>query len=84
METLLQAINDNANSFYGKARVTNENGTITLISYTTKVAQIKDGKATVFNTHSQTTLRHIKEFLKQNGFIAENKAQILEDYKEVA
>lgn len=30
---------------------------------------------------SNTTLRHIKEFLKQNGFKAESKKQVINDYK---
>ena len=34
----------------------------------------------VFGLYSVTTLRHIKEFLKQNGFKAETKAQIAKDY----
>ena len=38
------------------------------------------GKAYVVDTYSQTTLRHIKEFLKQNGFKADSKKQIMEDY----
>ena len=43
---------------------------------------IKDKKATVNGTYSQTTLRHIKEFLKQEGFKAETQRQILNDYSE--
>ena len=32
--------------------------------------------------YSGTTTSHIKEFLKQNGFKADNIKQILKDYKE--
>lgn len=79
---------DSRASFYGKARVTetirNSNtgnhNTLVLTSYTTDVATIVDGKAKVFGTYSQTTLRHIKEFLLQNGFKAENSKQIMADY----
>jgi hypothetical protein len=36
--------------------------------------------AEVYGTYSSTTLRHIKEFLKQNGFKAESSKQIMADY----
>lgn len=83
---------DSRASFYGKARVevNNTNDVIKLISYNTHVATIlvdpqhlisDNGKqARVFGTYSQTTLRHIKEFLKQNGFKADNSKQIMADY----
>lgn len=54
----------------------------TLVSYVTEVATIASGKARVRGTYSNTTLRHIKEFLKQNGFKAENSKQIMADYSE--
>lgn len=74
---------DSRASFYGKARVEEQpNGDLHLVSYTTHVATItNDGKAKVFGTYSQTTLRHIKEFLLQNGFRAENSKQIMADYE---
>lgn len=53
---------------------------LTLISYNTEVATIAEGIARVRGTYSQTTLRHIKEFLLQNGFKAENSKQIMADY----
>lgn len=72
---------DSRKSFYGKARIeTFSNGSMYLISYSTTVAVISDGKAFVNGVYSQTTLRHIKEFLKQNGFKAENSKQIMADY----
>lgn len=52
----------------------------TLSSYVTEVATIANGKARVRDTYSNTTLRHIKEFLKQNGFRADNSKQIMADY----
>ena len=67
-------------SFYGLAHVRGEDGKTILKSYGTDVAYIKDSKAFVKGTYSQTTLRHIKEFLKQNGFKAETSSQILKDY----
>lgn len=51
-----------------------------LYSYGTKVAEIKENKAIVYGTYSQTTLRHIKEYLLQNDFEANTKKQIVEDY----
>ena len=73
---------DSRKSFYGKARVdTGDNDDKNkLFSYDTLVAEIKDGKPVVYGAFSATTLRHIKDWLKQNGFKAENKAQILRDY----
>ena len=73
---------DSRQSFYGKARVDtgDKDDKNKLFSYDTLVAEIKDGKPVVYGTFSATTLRHIKDWLKQNGFKAENKAQILRDY----
>lgn len=76
----LPARYDSRKSFYGKARVETMDGKKALYSYNTKVAEIEDGKAKVYGTYSQTTLRHIKEFLLQNGFKAENSKQIIKDY----
>ena len=78
---------DSRKSFYQKAEVTihksvkNET-VISLYSYDTLVSYIikERNRAIVLNTHSNTTLRHIKEFLLQHGFKAETKAQIEQDY----
>lgn len=69
-------------SFYGKARVDDDGTTKMLYSYSTPVAKINGGKVTLLPkwNSSQTTLRHVKEFLKQNGFNAENMRQIEKDY----
>ena len=74
---------DTRKSFYGKARV--ETGKISgrkkLYSYDTLVAEIDDaGNPIVYNTQSPTTVRHVKEFLKQHGYKAESKGQIEKDY----
>ena len=76
----LSAINDCRASFYKKAMVEVNNDTKTLTSYSTKVAEIVGNTCKVFGTYSATTLRHIKEFLLQNGFNADTKAQIEKDY----
>ena len=73
---------DARKSFYGKANVRFEEDKTILQSYNTDVAYIKEDKAIVKVIYSQTTFRHIKEFLKQNGFKADTKQQILKDYSK--
>ena len=82
MEYELISKYDTRKTFYSKARVREENGRLTLISYTTEVCYIENGKAIINGTYSDTTTRHIKEFLKQNGFKVENTKQIIKDYGE--
>ena len=80
----LQPRFDSRQSFYGKATVTVIDTVLVLRSYETPVVVI----ATETNdiallprwNSSATTLRHVKEFLKQNGFKAESKAQMKADY----
>ena len=73
---------DSAKSFYGKAKVFEIGNDVFLMSYDTIVACYNRGAkfAQVFDTYSATTLRHIKEFLRQSGFKAETKKQIEKDY----
>ena len=73
---------DSRQSFYGKARVDDNGSEKTLYSYNTPVAKISDGKVQLLSKWdwSQTTLRHVKEFLKQNGFEANSLAQMRKDY----
>ena len=73
---------DSRKSFYGKAKVDtgDKNDKNKLYSYNTLVAEIKDGKPVVYGTYSATTLRHIKDWLQQNGFRAVSAKQILADY----
>lgn len=79
----LRPIHDSRKSFYGKALVVEDgSGVKKLRSYNTIVAQINDGRPTVYGTYSNTTLRHIKEFLKQNHFKADTSRQIMKDYAE--
>jgi len=80
----LDARYDSRASFYSKARVEQEGNIKRLRSYNTIVAEIDTERETakVFGTFSDTTLRHIKEFLKQDDFIAETKAQIIKDYMD--
>lgn len=74
---------DARKSFYGKAKVvTDSDGTQILYSYNTPVVEIKDGKVVLkpMWDSSATTLRHVKEFLKQNGFEVGSKAQLAKMY----
>ena len=74
----LQARYDSRADFYKKAKILEYNGAIYLQSYDTVVAKIEDGKAIVNGWYSQTTARHINEFLRQNGFEPMTKKQMEE------
>lgn len=77
----LCAIYDDRASFYGKAHVLRSGKTEKLQSYETIVACIRAGKnPIVYGLYSQTTTRHIKEFLRQRGYKAETAKQIMRDY----
>ena len=80
MITELMPRYDSRASFYNKARVEIKDGRVNLYSYNTLVAYIERGKAVVTGWYSATTSRHVKEFLLQNGFKAENTKQIIKDY----
>ena len=82
METELIPRYDTRASFHNKARVRTENGKITLTSYYTEVAYIENNKAVVLGVWGGTTTRHIKEFLKQNGFNGGSGKQMYKDYKK--
>lgn len=84
MEKELEARYDARKSFYGKARTSfdKDNGILNLYSYNTLVARIDliTNFAEILGQWSITTTRHIKEFLKQNGFYVKNTKQIFKDY----
>lgn len=82
MMTELTPVLDTRKSFYKKAHVLTEDNKTILISYSTRVAEIEDGKAKIFGTYSPTTLRHIKDFLYQNGFEIGTKKELMEMYGE--
>ena len=79
---ILEPKYDARKSFYNKAETREENGETILSSYGVDVAKIKDGKVTLLPKwdFSQTTLRHVKEFLRQHGFKADSKVQMIKDY----
>lgn len=76
---------DSRKSFYGKAKVYKDNkGHLLLVSYSTIVAEITDGILTedgrstvkVNGWYSQTTARHINDFLYQYGFKTMSKKEM--------
>ena len=80
-------------SFYGKANVEtiimDDVTMFKLYSYGTYLAFVavpvgapEKKFAYVFDTHSNTTLKHIKEFLLQHGLEVKSKAQIMKDYHD--
>lgn len=75
---------DSRKSFYDKAKVRQcPDGELDLISYRRRVATIYPDRGVSLHRDwdmSQTTLRHVKEFLRQNGLRADTLQQIREDY----
>ena len=68
-------------SFYGKAHVNDGEDGKTLRSYDTDIMTIKDGNIKMLcgeDALTQTTLRHIKEFLQQNGLEPLSKKQLID------
>ena len=74
----LQAQFTNQKSFYGKAQVEHlENGNKVLYSYNTKVCELNaDGQIIEIGYYSQTTARHINDFLQQNDLPKMTKKEI--------
>lgn len=65
---------DNRKSFYKKAFVAINENTHTLISYDTKVVSVENGLITrLWNGYIITTMRHINEFLRQEGLEVSGK-----------
>ena len=76
----LKPIYNTSQSFYEKAKVEIDGNRIILYSYGSYVAFIENDVAYITGDYTQTTFRHIKEFLLQNGFEAVSKKQMMEDY----
>lgn len=79
-EKFLEPQYDTRKSFHKKAKIREYGDRKVLQSYTTDVAEIINGKPIVKGLYSDTTTRHIKEFLRQSGFKADSSKQILKDY----
>ena len=76
----LQPIYCRQKSFYGKAKIIRVKDTIKLKSYNTIIAEIKNGKLHINGFYSATSTKHLKEFLKQNGFKIETKKELEKMY----
>ena len=62
---------DRANSFYGKATIDDNGDEITLISYNTPIVKVSNGNFEFLcgeDDLTQTTMRHIRDFLKQMDY----------------
>ena len=72
---------DSRASFYNKAETDDDK----LYSYGTLVADIVDGEPVLYPdwSYSQTTIRHVREWLRQHGFEAGSKADIAAKYKVI-
>ena len=84
----LKPLHDRAKSFYKKAKVqTMQDGTTELKSYNTIILKLDNNGNITRNAdtdnYTNTTLRHVKEFLKQfTNLKLETKKQILKNIKE--
>lgn len=84
MRTYLKSIYDSRKDFYNKAEVEVTPTGLKLYSYNTLVAEIDNNVPIVYNMQSQTTTRHVREFLLQNGFEVKNKKEIESKYYVIA
>jgi len=73
---------DSRKSFHKKAMVKTEDNKKILYSYKTKVCiiDLDTNTAQIISLFSDTTTRHIKEFLLQNNFKVEDTNQLKKDY----
>lgn len=74
----LESIYGTQKSFYGKAFVTElNNGNKVLTSYNTNVCELDNNNNIVkIGYYSQTTARHVNEFIMQNGHNKMTKKEI--------
>lgn len=80
----LKPEHDSAQSFYNKATVeVKDDGSKVLYSYNTPVVRIKDGEVNLLDLwdSSMTTLRHVREFLQQEGFEVGSKSKMASMYE---
>ena len=80
LSAYLEARYDSRASFYNKARIEDDGTAIRLYSYETHVATFHKATREValmpLWDHSATTLRHVREFLRQMGKEAGSKKEI--------
>lgn len=74
----LESIYGTQKSFYGKAIVTElDNGNKILTSYSTNVCELDNNNNIIkIGYYSQTTARHVNEFIIQNGHNKMTKKEI--------
>jgi len=81
----LEPVIDRRKSFYKKAKILiDSDGNKYLKSYDSIIAEVKNGKVKI-NTDiylwdSQTSLRHLKDFLYQLGYTIGNKQELIKMY----
>jgi len=86
VETIfLEPIIDRKKSFYKKAKILIDNkGNKYLQSYDSIIAEVKDGKVKIntdiYMWDSQTSLRHLKDFLYQLGYEIGSKQELIKMY----
>lgn len=82
MKYYLEPMKDARKSFYKKAEVCVNGDVKTLYSYGTKVCVVDKAKKDVeiIDFYSQTTTRHIREFLTQEGFEIGDKKFLYYNY----
>lgn len=70
----LEPLNTQQKSFYGKAVVHQDDSKLTLVSYSTPVAEYdtKTGELEVHGEYSLTTMRHLKAFINIHTNITVN------------
>lgn len=79
MQKYLEPIYSNQKSFYGKAIIETIDGVVRLYSYATPVEKIEDKTCYCYNTQSQTTRKHIREFFKQNGLTDKKIKELMKE-----
>lgn len=81
----LKPVYNSQKSFYGKALIKDTIKGLELYSYNTLVAKNEKGKITIThndNYLSQTTLKHIKEFVQQLGYNKMTKKELLKTFED--
>ena len=67
---------------YAQAHMEPVHNGLALYSYTTKVAEVRDGSLRIFGLYSMTTRRHIGWFMREiGGFTYQLAKQLYEDNK---
>ena len=66
---------------YAQAHMEDIPGGIALYSYTTRVAEVRDGWLHIFGLYSMTTRRHISWFMRELGFTYQLAKQLYDDNK---